>query len=277
MTAMSAQSASETPSTANSLRDLVASLRTVVVPGSPATYANRAALRAIGLRWDPVGHRWHGTTTTERVRELRERLGLEVRCFGTLEPPRGPSPPRPPAPALPPSVAPSAVRDRDPVRRLHDGTRTRAEARVVYRDSDEDTEEVAAPCRRFPVYDITSGLADDSREADEKQMERRLRDLRARVKLARAVVSSTSGLHETLAGDWKKAARFYVRFGVTEEAFRYGVSAGGAAGDSGTDGIWPPINSLTEASEQIGVDLPSTEVPCEPRSSRGGGVGAREG
>ena len=99
MTATSAQSASETPSTANSLRDLVASLRTVVVPASPATYANRAALRAIGLRWDPAGHRWHGTTTADRVRELRERLGLEVRCFGMLEPPRGPSPPRPPAPA----------------------------------------------------------------------------------------------------------------------------------------------------------------------------------
>ena len=39
------------PSTANSLaRDLVASLRTVQVPGSPATYANRVYLRGLGLR-----------------------------------------------------------------------------------------------------------------------------------------------------------------------------------------------------------------------------------
>jgi hypothetical protein len=114
-------SASETPSTANSLLDLVASLRTVVVPGSPATYANRAEPRAMGLRWDPVGHRWHGTTTTERVRELRERLGLEVRCFGTLEPPCRPSPPRTPAPALLPSITPYAVGDHGPGRRWHDG------------------------------------------------------------------------------------------------------------------------------------------------------------
>jgi hypothetical protein len=226
MTAMSAQSASETPSTANSLRDLVASLRTVVVPGSPATYANRAALRAIGLRWDPVGRRWHGTTTTEQVRELRERLGLEVRCFGVLEPHRGLSSPRPPAPALVPSASPSAVRSRDLVRRLHDGSRTRAEARVVYRDSGEDAEEVVAPCRRFTVFEITSGLVDDSREADEKQLEQRLRDLRARVKFARAVVSTTPGLADTLARDWQRAARFYARFGVTETMVQHGVPSG---------------------------------------------------
>jgi hypothetical protein len=226
MTAISAQSATETPSTANSLRDLVASLRTVVVPGSPATYANRAALRAIGLRWDPVGRRWHGTTTMDRVRELRERLGLEVRCFGTLEPPRGPSPPRPPAPVLVASVAPHMVRERDLARRLHDGSRTHAEARVAYRDTDEEAEEAVTPCRRFSVLEITSGLADDSREADEKHVERLLRDLRARVKLAHGAVSRTPGLKEILAADWKKAARLYARFGVTEETFRKGVSAG---------------------------------------------------
>jgi hypothetical protein len=145
MTATSAHSANRTPSTANSLRDLVASLRTVVVPGSPATYANRAALRAIGLRWDPLGRRWHGTTNMARIRELRERLGLEVRCFGVLEPPHGPSPPRRPAPALVASIAPHTVRDPDPVRRLHDGSRTRAEARVAIRDPDEDAEEFASP------------------------------------------------------------------------------------------------------------------------------------
>jgi hypothetical protein len=223
MTAMSAQSASETPSTANSLRDLVASLRTVVVPGSPATYANRAALRAIGLRWDPVGRRWHGTTTMDRVRELRERLGLEVRCFGTLDPSRGPSPPRPPTPALAPTITQCPVSDRDPVRRLHDGSRTRAEARVVYRDGDEDAEEVVTPCRRFTVLEITSGLPDDSREEDERATERLCRSLRGRVKRARAVVASTPGLAGALAKDWKKGARFYTQFGLTDAMFRYGV------------------------------------------------------
>ena len=77
--------------------------------------------------------------------------------------------------------------------------------------------------RRFSLWEITSGLPDDSREADEKQAARQLHDLRTRVKLARAVVSTTPGLAEILASDWRKAARFYARFGVTEHGFRFGV------------------------------------------------------
>jgi hypothetical protein len=230
MTATSAQSATETPSTANSLRDLVASLRTVVVPGSPATYASRAALRAMGLRWDSAGHRSHGTTTMDRVRELRERLGLEVRCFGTLEPPRGPSPPRPPAPALVPSIAPHTDRDCDPVRRLHDGFRTRAEARVACRDSDEDAEEIATPTRRFSVFEVTSGLPDDSREADERAAARQIREIRARVKAARAAISAAPGADKVIRQDWTKAACFYAKFGITEERFRHGVRSDDSLG-----------------------------------------------
>jgi hypothetical protein len=219
MTAMSAQRASETPSTADSTRDLVASLRTVVVPASPTTYANRTALRALGLRWDPAGRRWHGTTTADRVRELHERLGLEVRVFGTLEPPRGPSLPRRPAPGL----VPAAARDHGPIRRLHDSSRTCAEARVAYRDGGEEADGFPTPSRRFSVFEITSGLPDDSREADEKQAELQLRELRGRVKLARAVVSETPGLAEVLRSDWRRAGGFYARYGVTEEMFWNGV------------------------------------------------------
>lgn len=62
---------------------------------------------------------------------------------------------------------------------------------------------------------ITSGLPDDSHEADEREEARRLRAVRARVKVARAVVSTTPGLAEALAYDWRKAARFYGRFGIT--------------------------------------------------------------
>ena len=73
--------------------------------------------------------------------------------------------------------------------------------------------------------ETTSGLPDDSREADEEEAERRLRDLRGRVKAARALVSSTPGLAETLRGDWRKAACFYTRCGLTERQFRNGVTA----------------------------------------------------
>ena len=47
--------------------------------------------------------------------------------------------------------------------------------------------------------------------------------MRGRVKQARAVVANMPGLAETLAGDWRKAAAFYARFGVTETMFRLGV------------------------------------------------------
>jgi len=220
MTAMSATSAQATPSTPTA-----SSERTVLVPGSPATYANRAALRGLGLRWDPEGHRWHGTTTPEQVHTLREQLGLEVRCFGTLDPqPRGPSPLIPSVAAVAPPLP--SDRDSSPRPRFGDYSRTRFESRVAFGgpEEDEDAEEfIATPTWQFSVLEITSGLPDDSREAEEKEAERHLRDLRGRVKAARAVVSTTLGLAETLARDWQKATRFYARFEITKEQFRRGV------------------------------------------------------
>jgi len=186
MTATSALSASN----ANPFPDLASAgavLRTVLLPGSPATYANRAALREMDLRWDPERHQWHGTTTADRVKVLREQLGLEVRCFGMLDPPpRGPSPPRPTAPSVGPTN--TVVSVRDPAPRAHDSSRTHAEARILYRVPEED-----GARSRFSELDITSGLPDDSREADERVAERRLRELRGRVKAARAAISATPG------------------------------------------------------------------------------------
>lgn len=232
MTAMCASSASPTTSTASSPRDLVASLRTVVLPGSQATYANRAYLRGLGLRWDPTNSRWHGTTTADRVKDLRERLGLVVRVFGDLEAhPKGPAAPKP-APSVP---APGPiVSSHDPTRRSHDGSRTRVEARIGFASLGEE-EEIPTPTRRFTPTEVTSGLPDDSREEDERQEERRIRDLRERVKRARVVVSGTPGLANTLAGNWQKAARFYARFGISEETFGNGVPGGGVTGEALTD------------------------------------------
>ena len=68
-----------------------------------------------------------------------------------------------------------------------------------------------------------SDLSDDSREADEREEARRLRDLRARIDRARAIVATRPGLAETLATDWQQAARFYARFGITEAMLRSGV------------------------------------------------------
>jgi hypothetical protein len=195
----------------------------VLLPGSPATYANRAFLKGLGLRWDPDGHRWHGTTSAENVRALREQLGLEVRCFGTLDvrieiAPRGPAAPKPFAPA--PVSRP----------RVHDGSRTHLESRIAFPTESDETEEITASTRRFTLAEITSGLPDDSREEDERREARHLRDLRGRVKHARALVASTPGLAGVLVADWRRAAAFYARFGITEQTLRYGVPPTSHAG-----------------------------------------------
>ena len=126
----------------------------------------------------------------------------------------------PPVPA--PIPAPIAVPTHDPARRPHDGTRTRVDARVAFPTVEEE-EEIPTPNRRFTLLEVTSGLPDASREEDERQEARRLRDVRGRVKRARAVVANTPGLAEILAGNWKKAAMFYARYGITELTFRLGV------------------------------------------------------
>lgn len=51
-----------------------------------------------------------------------------------------------------------------------------------------------------------------------------MRDLRGRVKAARAVVASTPRLAEILANDWRKAATFYARLGIIETRFRNEVT-----------------------------------------------------
>jgi len=86
-----------------------------------------------------------------------------------------------------------------------------------------DPAEIVTPTRRFGLLEITSGLPDDSREEDKRATERRLRDLRGRVKAARAAVSGSRNAKEVLLQDWIKAAHFYGRFGITETLLRHGV------------------------------------------------------
>ncbi len=120
-------------------------------------------------------------------------------------------------------VAPTPHRFPSP--RFGDYSRTRFESRVAFLDQDEDAEEfIATPTRQFTLLETTSGLPDDSREADERAAERRLRDLRGRVKAARAAVSANPGAEAVLRQDWVKAARFYARFGISESQFRQGAA-----------------------------------------------------
>ena len=114
---------------------------------------------------------WRGTTTAERVQELRERLGLEVRCFASLDAaPKGPSALRP-APTRPaPALAVRAVPDLGRERLAHDGARTCLEARIALPRLDADDEASEIATRRSSLREITSGLPDDSREEPREAM-----------------------------------------------------------------------------------------------------------
>ncbi|HKM53011.1 MAG TPA: hypothetical protein VJY33_06330 [Isosphaeraceae bacterium] len=158
-----------------------------------------------------------------------------------------PQPPRPRGPTA----------RRFPRPRFGDYSRTRFESRVAFGgpDEDEDAEEfIATPTRRFSLLETTSGLPDDSREADERFAEWRLRDLRGRVKPARAAISSTPGAEEVLRRDWVKAARFYAKFGITEAQFRHGV---------------PSLDCLSQDDPFPASLAVSVKVLAEPRARKG--------
>jgi hypothetical protein len=125
-------------------------------------------------------------------------------------------------------------------------------------DLDDDAEEIATPTRRFSVWEITSGFPDDSREADERLAERSLRDLRGRVKAARATISAIPGAEAVLRHDWVRAAHFYARFGITEEQFRQGVPLleGFSEGDLLHDRMEAPIDSRVESPSRGEATLP---------------------
>jgi hypothetical protein len=107
-------------------------------------------------------------------------------------------------------------------------------------DESDVAEGVATPTRTFNLLEITSGLPDDSREADERAAETRLRDLRGRVKAARAAISSSPGAQKALRLDWVKAAHFYARFGVAETMVQHGVPSGDREyGPASSPSSWP--------------------------------------
>ena len=95
---------------------------------------------------------------------------------------------------------------------------------------------------------------------DERQEERRLRDLRGCVPRARVVVTAAPGLAETLAAGWRKATQFYARFGITERRLVREVDPGGFRGASLTESGWLPTHALIEASEHAPSVLPMSET-----------------
>ena len=211
MTAISGASASASREAANSFP---AEIR---LPGSDRTFEHRAFLRGLGLRWDPVGHAWHGLLPATTRRDLESRFGLVPRVVRPLESFQEVVLERKEAPTPSLSILSLPIGSRHLPR---DSSQTRFESRLAF--GAEDVDEVdalidpAAETRRFSLFETTSGLPDDSRDEDERWEERQLRDLRGRVKAARAAISAAPGAGEVLRQDRVKAAWFYARFGITE-------------------------------------------------------------
>ena len=218
MTAMSAPCATGAAATPN------ADPATIRLPGSSRTYEARESLKGLGLRWDPVTHAWHGTLPAAQAALLERRFGLRPQVVTPIEafaPETVPAIPAPERPRQPVGSAP-------PTRgRARDGSRTRVEAALVFApgrwDDDADGEDEGRDRRRFSLLDVTSGLPDDSRAADERAAERHLRDLRGRVKAARAALAAHPAAEERLRADQRAEAAFLARFGVTREQLRQGV------------------------------------------------------
>jgi len=249
MTAMSARSASELPAPAE-----LASARHVRVPGTARTYEVRDQLRGLGLRWDPATHAWHGTirageeVVLERELRVRAQVVHPIEAFATEAGPAPPAGPKPPEPR-----PRAAGEPRGPPR---EGSRTRAEARTTYRENpDEDPERPIHP--RFTFWDTTSGIPDDSREADELAATRRLRALRERVKAARAALSSCPGAAEALRTDWRREAAFYARFGIRQDQFRNGVAGLDATALDDVTVIFATSEDLAEGRARSSAALPA--------------------
>jgi len=253
MTALSAPSATGTVSPPNSPSTAPQNAVHVRIAGSDRTYEVRDVLRGMGLRWDPLSHAWHGSLPPTARAQVERDLGLPVQLVRALDSfPAGPEPPEGPRPAPAPGQW-------TPRRRVHDGSRSRLESRVAI-PREEDAPE--PQLRRFSLADVTSGLPDDSREADERAAARHLADLRGRVKAARAAIARSPGAAEALLSDPARAARLCTRFGITPQHLRHGVPPSGVAEEAPDPRETPPlpVDGLAETRAREGTPLPSEEA-----------------
>jgi hypothetical protein len=64
----------------------------------------------------------------------------------------------------------------------------------------------------------------------------------------------------TLSRDWRKAARFYARFGITQAMFRHGVPLGPADKETESPETWRPRGrELGEKAARVSAPLPNPE------------------
>jgi hypothetical protein len=214
----------------------------VAIRGNRETYEAREALKRAGLRWNPTAHAWAGKLPVQKVGELKG-MGLPV---VELVPDGKASLDDPIAPVPAPRVC----------------ARPRATPRP--RSPPGPTLEPFGP-REFDDRDITANLPDDSREEDERNMRRYLRDLRTRVKAVRAKIAADPSIAQTLASNPEKARAFYAVHHVTEAQVRHGVPNMDIGGLDWEDvreqlRVESTVDWLAEEAERAGAVLPGSEA-----------------
>ena len=235
----------------------------VIVRGCERTFELRERLRAAGLHWLKDARAWSGRVPCEFVSQM-EAEGLQVI---PVVPEGHPLDRFAQRESMAPASSPKA-----PARKPR--SRTRKEASVWV--SAETRAEAFLPEHGWDVSDITANLADDAREADERRVERHLRDLRSRVKAVRALISADPTIQHTLATCPEKAQAFYAIHGVTEAQVKRGVPDVDVAGLEGEQlaevlrGHFPGVPSgpdwVDEEAQRAAAVLPGSvmEVAAIP-------------
>ena len=211
------------------------------------------------MRWMPNAHAWSGIVPESFVPQMQAE-GLQTiplvpeghpmdrfrECF--VE--KAPEVPSPKAPVRKP--------------------RTRARKEAPVKVSSHERASAFLPEHGWDVRDITANLADDDRSADERRVERHLRDLRSRVKAVRAKIAADPTIQQTLAACPEKARAFYAIHGVTEAQIKRGVPDMDVAGLEGEQlvevlrGHFPGVPSgpdwVDEEAQRVAAVLPGSEV-----------------
>ncbi|MDE1819978.1 MAG: hypothetical protein KGJ23_11415 [Euryarchaeota archaeon] len=208
----------------------------VGVGAGPASYAHRAELKALHLRWDPVAREWTGVVLGSDIPSL-ESLGLVVMVRSGVAPlpslPRGPSVPGRRQPRDPQGSAP---------RRPRDHAKTSVEAYLP-----KGERESLGRLSRFTLLDITSGLADDTREDDQRVRAQVEAERKGRVAAALAALEAHPVARAQVFHDQTRLRLFCARFSVTpvdicprrEDVFPAGARCGWCRG---THGAFRPIH-----------------------------------
>ena len=229
----------------------------VLVRGDRRSYELRERLRAAGMQWLPDTHAWSGLVPESFVSQM-EAEGLR------------------PIPLVPEGHPLDRFAERESVapapspKASVGKPRARPRKETPVKVSEEQQVAAFLPEHGWTLQDITANLVDDDRAADERRVERHLRDLRARVKAVRTRISVDPSIRQTLVTNPEKAAAFYAIHGVTEAQVRRGVPDVDVTGLEGEElvealrGWFPGVPAtgdwVAEEAERVNATLPGTEM-----------------